>query len=207
MFDCSTIASAYLTLCRRQMYHKDGPTMFDPRQFDSNGNILVDAPAQANRTAVLPLGVARSGLQAFFSRTFLGLRPKDDFDPTHGLRLYSSIGRTIIFNMDVDHQGWLTTDQQTRPSSDEELSVHVRGHFYMYSRDLRYLPTSDLEESFEVMSCVAHGELDAAKKMVILDALSTFVDEPEVVDRAYESMRNQAELDRHCSTNGFDTYN
>ena len=111
--------------------------------------------------------VARSGLQAFFSRTFLGLRPKDDFDPTHGLRLYSSIGRTIIFNMDVDHQGWLTTDQQTRPSSDEELSVHVRGHFYMYSRDLRYLPTSDLEESFEVMSCVAHGGLDAAKKMYL----------------------------------------
>ena len=91
--------------------------MFDPRQFDSNGNILVDAPAQANRTAVLPLGVARSGLQAFFSRTFLGLRPKDDFDPTHGLRLYSSIGRTIIFNMDVDHQGWLTTD------------LDVGGHF------------------------------------------------------------------------------
>jgi len=191
------------------MYHKDGPTMYDTRQFDSNGNIRVNAPAQAERTANLPLGIARSGLNAFFARTFLGLRPKDDFDPTHGLRLYASIGRTIIFNMDTDHQGWLTTDRATRPSSDEELSVHVRGHFYMFSRDLRYLPTSDLEESFEVMSCIAHGGLDAAKKMVVLDALRTFVGECEPLGRAYQSFQNQAELNHHCSdiTNGCDMYN
>lgn len=55
---------------RKQMFHKDGPTMFDPQQFDANGNILTNAPAQAKRTSALPLGISRSGLFAFFTSTF-----------------------------------------------------------------------------------------------------------------------------------------
>ena len=78
----------------------------------------------------------------------------------------------------------------------------------MYSRDLRYLPTSDMEESFEVMSCIAQGTLDAAKKMVILDALSTFVDEAKPQGRDYQSFADQNELDMHCSDakNGCDVF-
>ncbi len=41
------------------------------------------------------------------------------------------------------------------------------------------MPTSDMDESFEVMSWIAHGRLDATMKMVVLDALSTFVNESE----------------------------
>jgi hypothetical protein len=78
----------------------------------------------------------------------------------------------------------------------------------MYSKDMRYLPTSDMEESFEVMACVAQGTLDAAKKMVILDALNTFVDECKPKDRNYKSFKDQGELDMHCShaVNGCDVF-
>lgn len=61
------------------------------------------------------------------------------------------------------------------------------------------MPTSDMEESFEVMSCIAHGRLDATMKMVVLDALSTFVNESEPATRNYKSFKSQAELDMHCS--------
>ena len=190
------------------MFHKDGPTMFDPQQFDANGNILTNAPAQAKRTSALPPGISRSGLFALLTRTFLGLQPRNDCDPTHGLRLYASPGRVILFNMDTNHQGWSTSCRDTRPSNQEELSIHVRAHFYIYSKDLRYMPTSDMEESFEVMSCIAHGRLDATMKMVVLDALSTFVNESEPVNRNYKSFKNQAELDMHCSDdrNGCDVF-
>jgi len=138
---------------RRQMFHKDGPTMFDPLQFDNIGNILPNAPAQSNRTSPLPPCDARSGLFAFFTRTFLGLPPTNCSDPTRGLRLYASPGRAIIFYMDREHQGWMTSDfdhaDQVQQQCDE-LSVHVRSHFYMYSSDMRFLPTSDLEERYVV---------------------------------------------------------
>jgi hypothetical protein len=46
----------------------------------------------------------------------------------------------------------------------------------VYSQDLRYLPTAELEETLEFMACVAHDDgLDAGTKMVVLDALNTFV--------------------------------
>ena len=182
--------------------------MFDPLQFDDQGNIRTTAPAQANRTSPLPLGNARSGLFAFYTRTFLGLRPTKGSDPASGLRLYASPGRVIIFNMDEDHQGWLTSDIDSRPTNDEELSVHVRSHFYMYSKDMRFLPTSDMEESFEVMACMSQGAFDATNKMVVLDALSTFVGESETDGRKYVSFRNQEELDKHCCapSNGCDVF-
>ena len=82
----------------------------------------------------------------------------------------------------------------------EELSVHVRSHFYVYSKDLRYLPTDDLEETLEFLACVAHGAaLDDATKMVILYALNTFDEDPESVGREYTGFQNQAELDHHLS--------
>ena len=83
----------------------------------------------------------------------------------------------------------------------EELSVHVRSHFYVYSKDLRYLPTADLEETLEFLACVAHGaELDDATKMVILDALNTFDQDPESNGRKYASFENQLELDAHLAS-------
>ena len=80
----------------------------------------------------------------------------------------------------------------------EELSVHVRSHFYVYSNDLRYLPTDNLEETLEFLACVAHGAaLDGATKLVILDALNTFVEDPQSVGREYTGFENQAALDHH----------
>lgn len=69
----------------------------------------------------------------------------------------------------------------------------------MYSKDLRFLPTSDLEETFEFLSCVAQGfAIDDATKLVVLDALNTFVGEPDSVRNAYISFANQNELNLHC---------
>ena len=82
-----------------------------------------------------------------------------------------------------------------------ELSVHVRSHFYVYSKDLRYLPTDDLEETLEFLACFAHGaKLDGATKMVILDALNTFIDDPKSIGREYTSFENQDALDAHLSS-------
>ena len=81
-----------------------------------------------------------------------------------------------------------------------ELSVHVRSHFYIYSKDLRYLPTSDLEETLEFLACVAHGAaLDAATQMVMLDALNTFDQDPETTSRQYTGFKNQDALDAHLT--------
>ncbi len=96
-------------------------------------------------------------------------------------------------------KGWKCREEGERSSSIlEELAVHVRSHFYVYSKDLRYLPTSDLEETLEFLACVAHGAaLDDATKMVILDALNTFDEDPESVGHEYTSFENQLALDAH----------
>lgn len=96
-------------------------------------------------------------------------------------------------------KGWKCKEEGERSSFTlEELSVHVRSHFYVYSKDLRYLPTDDLEETLEFLACVAHGAaLDGATKMVILDALNTFIEDPQSVGREYSGFKNQAALDHH----------
>ncbi len=104
-------------------------------------------------------------------------------------------------------KGWKCKDKDDKSSFTlEELSVHVRSHFYVYSKDLRYLPTDDLEETLEFLACVAHGAaLDGATKMVILDALNTFTEDPESVGRQYTGFENQAELDHHLSSRNCST--
>ena len=96
-------------------------------------------------------------------------------------------------------KGWKCRDEDERSSFIlNELAVHVRSHFYVYSKDLRYLPTSDLEETLEFLACVAHGAaLDGATKMVILDALNTFDEDPKSNGREYSSFENQLALDAH----------
>jgi hypothetical protein len=98
-------------------------------------------------------------------------------------------------------KGWKCREEGERSSFIlEELAVHVRSHFYVYSKDLRYLPTDDLEETLELLACVAHGAaLDGATKMVILDALNTFTEDPESVRQEYSGFQNQADLDHHLS--------
>ena len=100
-------------------------------------------------------------------------------------------------------KGWKCREEDDEWSSLilQELSVHVRSHFYVYSKDLRYLPTSGLEEALEFLACVAHGEaLDGATKMVILDALNTFDQDPESNGREYTSFANQFALDAHLAS-------
>ena len=83
----------------------------------------------------------------------------------------------------------------------EELSIHVRSHFYVYSKDLRYLPTDDLEETLEFLACFAHGgKLDDATKMVLLDALNTFDRDPVSHGREYTAFENQRALDAHLAS-------
>ncbi len=99
-------------------------------------------------------------------------------------------------------KGWKCKKEGEQSSfTPEELCVHVRSHFYVYSKDLRYLPTGDLEETLEFLACVAHGTaLDGATKMVLLEALQTFVGEPESHGRQYTSFENQFALDAHLAS-------
>ena len=100
-------------------------------------------------------------------------------------------------------KGWKCRDEDERSSFIlNELAVHVRSHFYVYSKDLRYLPTSDLEETLEFLACVAHGAaLDGATKLVILDALNTFDQESESISHSnYFSFENQLTLDAHLNS-------
>ena len=77
----------------------------------------------------------------------------------------------------------------------------MRSHFYVYSKDLRYLPTDDLEETLEFLACVAHGaKLDDATKMVILYALNTFDEDPVSNGRQYTAFENQRALDSHLTS-------
>jgi hypothetical protein len=97
---------------KKQIFHKDGPTLYDNKQFDGHGNILPDARCYTERSTPLPPGISVSALFAFFCRTFLGIKPVDKVgSKTHAqscssgsLRLHASIGRAIIFNFDTDHQ-------------------------------------------------------------------------------------------------------
>ena len=96
-------------------------------------------------------------------------------------------------------KGWKCKDEdEVSEFVLEELSVHVRAHFYVYSKDLRYLPTGDLEETLEFLACIAHGAaLDGATKMVVLDALNTFDQDPDSIRHQYEGFENQIVLDNH----------
>ena len=99
-------------------------------------------------------------------------------------------------------KGWKCKDKDQKSNFTlEELSVHVRAHFYVYSTDLRYLPTNELEETLEFMACVAHGAaLDDATKMVILHALNTFDEDPKSNGREYTSFENQHALEAHLAS-------
>ncbi len=100
-------------------------------------------------------------------------------------------------------KGWKCREEDDEWSSLilQELSVHVRSHFYVYSKDLRYLPTDDLEETLEFLACVAHGAaLDGATKMVILDALNTFNEDPESIGHEYTGFADQRALDAHLTS-------
>jgi len=101
----------------KQRFHKDGPTLFDDKQFDDHGNILPRAPGVSKRTIPLPPGISVSALFAFFCRTFLGLKSverKEAVDrkdlkrscSSGSLRLHANIGRAVIFAFDTDHQVW-----------------------------------------------------------------------------------------------------
>ena len=106
------------TPTKKQRIHKDGPTMYDKKQFDERGNILPDARGYTERRTPLPSGISVSALFAFFCRTFLGIKPVGavrikkneelrrscESNSDVSLRLHASIGRAIIFNFDTDHQ-------------------------------------------------------------------------------------------------------
>jgi hypothetical protein len=97
---------------KKQIMHKDGPTLYDKKQFDKRGNILPGAREYTERRTPLPPGISVSALFAFFCRTFLGIKPVESISKrarpcsTGSLRLHASIGRAIIFNFDTDHQVW-----------------------------------------------------------------------------------------------------
>jgi hypothetical protein len=99
---------------KKQKVHKDGPTLYDDKQFDGRGNILPDAREHTERSTPLPPGISVSALFAFFCRTFLGIKAVNAANSKEGakpcdsdsLRLHASIGRAIIFNFDTDHQVW-----------------------------------------------------------------------------------------------------
>jgi hypothetical protein len=101
---------------KKQIIHKDGPTLYDGKQFDERGNIVANAGNYTERRIPLPPGISISALFAFFCRTFLGINPiaavrsKDhkrscNSEPV-SLRLHANIGRAVIFNFDTDHQVW-----------------------------------------------------------------------------------------------------
>ena len=149
-------------------------------------------------------GRATSALFSFFTRTFLGLKPaakSTRVDPRNGLRLHAPLGTAVIFYFDEDHQGWkCLSKEDRRVNADAELALHVRAHFYIYSKDLRFLPTADLEETFEFLACYAQGQCrDEATKLVMLDSLNTFVDEPNPMETTYFTFQDQRELDDHVS--------
>ncbi len=56
----------------------------------------------------------------------------------------------VALVFDTDHQGWRCRTVDERCLWGVELALHVRGHFYVYSKDLRYLPTSDVEASLKI---------------------------------------------------------
>jgi hypothetical protein len=190
---------------RRQQFHKDGPTLYDTLQFQSNGKIKTNARIATVRTEPLPTlseGRSTSALFSFFARTFLGLKPKSKSSrvcPTQGLRLHAPLGTAIIFYFDTDHQGWKCRAHHENRLEAFETAIHVRAHFYVYSRDIRFMPTSDLEETFEFLACYAQGPCrDEATKMVMLDSLNTFVDEPDPKENPYLAFKDQRDLDNHC---------
>ena len=96
---------------QKQCFHKDGPTLYDGKQFDCHGNILHNARGDTTRTIPLPPCISVSALFAFFCRTFLGIKAvqRKELDrscSSGSLRLHASIGRAIIFAFDTDHQVW-----------------------------------------------------------------------------------------------------
>ena len=63
-----------MSFTKKQRIHKDGPTLYDKKQFDDRGNILPDAREYTSRNTPLPSGISVSALFAFFCRTFLGIK-------------------------------------------------------------------------------------------------------------------------------------
>jgi hypothetical protein len=100
------------------------------------------------------------------------------------LKVRANLGRAVLFTFSWKHRGKGDRDDSDSSAEydDDALpDIHARPHFYVYSTDLRKLPTVDVETSLEFMSICANDSAgataDAASRLQVLDCLQTFTPE------------------------------
>jgi len=146
-----------------------------------------------------------SALLAFFDDTALGVPSVEGAI----LKLAIPMGTAVLFRFDFLHHGWKCADEK----NPENLLVHFRAHFYLFSGRLLELPTFNFEATLEYLSIVCSNTLDSASKLLLLECLQTFVPYVNYQEsktdlkpfkeiaqsRGYSLFANQQVLDLHCA--------
>ncbi len=104
-----------------------------------------------------------------------------------------------MFTFSWKHRGKGDCDESDGSGEDHDDAlpdIHARPHFYVYSTDLRKLPTVDVETSLEFMSICANDSAgatdttaDADSRLQVLDCLQTFT--PETADGQFFESKEQ----------------
>ena len=175
-----------------QGFHSDGPTVHNARNFDMLGRVRLDAPASYERrkgcwfassyNALSPylgdhisiMQESFSALFGMFKGTFIETPISDEAARnTRALRVDIPLGTAIVFTFAWKHRGKGDNPDHV-VTSQSPVEVHARPHFYVYGRDLRKLPTVDLEATLEFLSICSQNHNNRASQLQVLDCLQTF---------------------------------
>ena len=187
---------------RPQGFHWDGPQAFNFGVFDMVGNLRPEAKGCKHQRrgpwCRMPHGTLDTFVAAqnnilleSFSALFAMLRgtyiETRSSQRGQSLKVRAGLGRAVLFTFSWKHRGKGDRDDSDSSAdyNDDALpDIHARPHFYVYSTDLRKLPTVDVETSLEFMSICANDSAgataDAASRLQVLDCLQTFT--PESAD-------------------------
>jgi hypothetical protein len=185
-----------------QGFHWDGPQAFNFNVFDMAGNLRPEAHGCKRQRSSPWCRMSHGTLDTFLSQNNILL---DSFSALfailrgtyietrsskrkESLKVRADLGRAVLFTFSWKHRGKGDNDNSDCDDSEEEdgnndtlPDIHARAHFYVYSTDLRKLPTVDVETSLEFMSICANesagATADAASRLQVLDCLQTFTPE------------------------------
>jgi hypothetical protein len=175
-----------------QGFHWDGPRVYNAHTLDMHGHVRSGAPACHRRKNgcwfdlsyqtlspylkdhISIMQESFSALFGMFKGTYIET-PVSEASSRNivALRVDVPLGTAIVFTLAWKHRGKGDNADHVI-STRSPVEVHARPHFYVYGKDLRKLPTVDLESTLEFVSLCSQKETNMASQLQVLECLQTF---------------------------------
>jgi hypothetical protein len=175
-----------------QGWHWDGPRVYNADTLDMHGHVRPGAPACHRRKNgcwfhlgyqtlspylkdhISIMQESFSALFGMFKETFIETPVSEAASrETGALRVDVPLGTAIVFTLAWKHRGKGDNPDHV-VTTRSPVEVHARPHFYVYGKDLRKLPTVDLESTLEFVSICSKKQSNMASQLQVLECLQTF---------------------------------